>query len=485
MAVPLRMTSPDGGQSAPPRRGVGGSKARGRGQAKVRDTGKLYGISKFAYQYCSDIAWDTERLVPCKLANLAHTFGRDAYKAWMGDDLRRVVMPEQVVFEPGAELPEGWLNLFSGLPVKPVPGDCSVMLELLNHLCSASTGPDGVGPEDVADWVLQWCAYPLQNLGAKMDTALIFHGPQGTGKNLFFDVLRDLYGEYGVMVGQTEIEDKYNAWISRRMFIIGDEVVSRQEMYHAKNRLKWIVTQKTKIPIRAMQMDTRWESNHANLVFLSNESTPLAIEDGDRRYLVVFTPSKEEGDLYARVGKFLAEGGAAKWLHHLLTIPLDGFNERTKPLMTEAKEALVEACHTPSQRFADEWLKGFLPLPMRVCSAEQLYKAAQRWAVNNGERYLPQQAIFTTQVCRFVAERVRRDKQGAPLPAPLTYKVVTLKYAAETGKGRKSVRCWVPEGCKPPDGVSEGEWAAESIQSFAKDLADFIHADRLHESGDV
>lgn len=484
MAEPIQLHTPQPPTSEPAGAAGGGEGKRPAARKKrspTMDSGNLERLWSFAYEYGSDIAWDCDRLKPYKISGLRHTFGHDVVKFWMASPRRRMVYAEHVVFEPGAALAPEWLNLFSGLPSAPEPGDCSVMLELLHHLCSASYGPDGIGPEEIADWVLRWCAYPLQHLGEKLDTALVFHGPQGTGKNLFFDVLRDLYGDYGVMVGQTEIEDKYNAWLSRRMLIVGDEVVSRQEMYHAKNRLKWIITQRTKIPIRAMQMDTRWESNHANLVFLSNENQPLALEEGDRRFLVVYTPKAERGDLYQRVRTFLENGGAAKWLNHLLTIPLEGFTPHSKPLMTAAKTSLIEAGYDPSQRFAHEWLSGLLPLPMRVCSAEQLYRAARRWADQNGERFLPQQAKFTTTVNRLVSERDRLDANGRLLPPQLDYKVVQLKVNSEGGAGRKAVRCWIPEGCRPPQGVTEGEWAAEAVQSFEKDLADFLRHDRRSE----
>ena len=116
-------------------------------------------------------------------------------------------------------------------------------------------------------------------------------------------------GVYGITVSQTEIEDKFNGWVSRKLAIVGDEVVSRQEMYHNKNRLKLVVTQGTKFAIRGMMMETRWESNHANVVFLSNESMPLALEERDRRYMVVYTPLEADASLYQRVRAFLAAGG--------------------------------------------------------------------------------------------------------------------------------------------------------------------------------
>ena len=337
-----------------------------------------------------------------------------------------------------------------------------------------------MGPEDIADWVLRWCALPLQRLGAKMDTALVFHGPMGTGKNLFFDVLRDLYGDYGVMVGQTELEDKYNAWLSRRMLIVGDEVVSKQEMHHVKNRLKWIVTQKSKIPIRAMQQDTRWENNHANLVFLSNESQPLALEDGDRRYMVVYTPTADRGDLYARVGEFLEAGGAAKFLHFLMHLDLEGFNEHTKPPLTQAKATLIEMGLKPAERFMREWISGFLPLPQRVCSVEQLYRCFQRWCGQAGERWPPSQALFTEQSRRYAKERVELDAEGEQLAPRFDVRVIAVPDPTKA-TGRTSVRCWIPRGCGPQDGRTWGEWAVEAIDEFEPTARGFLRRHHIDD----
>lgn len=436
----------------------------------------------FAYQYGSEIAWDVPRRKPIKIAHLRHSYGGDAVKIWMASPTRRVVFEEQVVFEPGVEVDAECINLFAGLGVEPEKGDCSVMVELLHYLCSTSTAP-GMGPEDIADWVLRWCALPLQRIGAKMDTALVFHGPQGTGKNLFFDVLRDLYGEYGVMVGQTEIEDKYNTWLSRKMLVVGDEVVSRQEMYHAKNRLKWVVTQKTKIPIRAMHMDTRWESNHVNLVFLSNESQPLALEDNDRRYMVVYTPTAERGDLYARVAEYLANNGAAKFLHFLQTLPLDDFEPNTKPPLTAAKTALIELGYKPAERFMHEWVGGYLPLPMRVCSVEQLFTVYKRWAESVGEKWFGSQAAFTDQANKYVRERVELDEDGAVREPILTKKEVQLKTELGAGAGRRQVRCWIPRGCGPravgdlEEFRTMGDWAQSAISEFETVARNFLRRD--------
>jgi hypothetical protein len=469
----------DESADAPAPEGGGRRKGKGREPKRV-DPLKLQALfSDYAYQYGSDIAWCVSKRKPVKIANLRHTFGSDAVRVWMAHDDRRMVEEHQVVFEPGQQLGDECINLYAGLPVKPEPGDVAPMLELLAWLCGSSEAP-GLDAKDIADWVKCWCALLIQKPGVKMKSALVFHGPQGTGKNLFFDVLRDLFGDYGVMVGQTEIEDKYNTWLSGKMLIIGDEVVSRAEMFHAKNRLKWIITQSTKIPIRAMHMDTRWESNHANLVFLSNEDMPLVLEEGDRRFMVVYTPNQERGDLYARVVEFLANGGAAKWMHFLQTIPLGDFNASSVPPMTRAKQDLIELGYRAPERFVHEWHGGYLDLPMVACSAEQLFRVYKLWCDRNGERWPGNQSSFTSSAKAFARKRVEFDdaaKEKAPM---LTLKDFTGPHPDDAQR-RKSWRIWLPRGCGPRDedvGVgkpweTQGHWAAWVVKDFSKHLFAF------------
>jgi Family of unknown function (DUF5906) len=440
------------------------------------DWGKFnYLVKNFVLIYGTDEVWDAVHRETMKISAMAHAHGSSMVRLWKAAKARRTVLRRNVLFDPTLTCdPESTINLFDGLALQPrecPADDVKVMLELLNHLCGNCAAGGEATVEQIAHWVLCWLALPLQQPGAKMRSALVFHGPEGTGKNLFFDVAKAVYGRYGIMVGQSELEEKYNGWLSAKLFIIGDEVVTRQEMYHNKNKLKWIITAE-RVPIRMMNQDPREEDNHANLVFLSNEQQPLVLEDTDRRYLVVYTPGVEDGDLYARVGAFLDAGGAAKWLHFLQNYDIGDFHKHSKPPMTAAKQELIELSMKPGQRFMSEWLNGFLALPMRVCSAEQLYRAFQRWCVQAGERYPPPRAQFTRAAERYVLERVERDETGARKPPRLTYKVVALK--APTGE-RKSARCWLPQGTGPKNGESEGEWANDSIKAFQKSLDKFCH----------
>jgi hypothetical protein len=440
---------------------------------------------RFALVYGSDTAWDRLELMLIKVSAMRLAFGKTAVNLWLTRPTREMVRPIDLVFEPGEQVAPPLINMYAGLDLEP--RECTAeavapMLNLLRHLCGESLlvnlqgGTAGeVGNADDVDavmhWILRWQALPVQRPGTKMETACVFHGAQGTGKNLYWDIWRDLFGEYGITVGQTELEDKFNGWISRKLAIIGDEVVSRQEMYHNKNRLKLVVSQKDKFPIRGMQMETRWESNHANVVFLSNESQPLALEERDRRYLVVYTPLEADNTLYEAVRVFKAGGGAAKWLWYLQHYPIGEFSTHTKPLMTKAKQELIEAAWKPPARFGFEWLEGYLELPLRVCSAEQLYRAFRRWCELTGAKWPPDQAGFTSELNRWVRESVKRGGDGR-LEAPrLHYKQVALK---DPSVRRRTVRCWLPVGTGPADGKSEGEWAWESVAAFEQDLYRYV-----------
>lgn len=435
---------------------------------------------RFFLVEASDQALDNRDMSFWRVSDMRLRFGQPVVKAWLArvsEERARSVHLKDVLFEPGLDVESHQINLFTGLELQPIPctaADVEPMLALLRHLCSETT-LDMDGSADDADavmhWVLQWQALPTQKLGTKMQTACIFHGEQGTGKNLYWDTWRDLFGVYGITVGQTELEDKFNGWVSRKMAIIGDEVVSRQEMYHNKNRIKMLVTTEDRFPIRGMMKETRWESNHANVVFLSNESQPLPLEERDRRYMVIFTPLEAPAELYQAVRDFKANGGLGKWLYYLQTYPLDGFDAHTKPLMTRAKQNLIELTWKAPQRFMAEWIGGFLDLPVRVCAAEQLYRAFRRWCDRNGERWPENQSNFTNAVSRWVNQRVRRKPDGSFEPPAMTYKVIKLKDSVTDS--RKAVRCWVPLGCGAPDGTSEGAWASDSVQTFERDINRF------------
>lgn len=427
-------------------------------------------MDHFVLIYSTPTCFDLRTRLVLQVNHLRLAFGSDYVKMWLGSDERKMILPSHLVFSPGTDCQFPEINLFDGMPIVPSAGDCAPILELIRHLCadSAST-PDGV--DAVVQWVLSWVALPLQKLGTKMQSAMIFHGPEGAGKNLFWEIVGRIYGRYAIVVGQKQLESDFNDWASQKMLVIGDEVVTRQELYHHKGDLKKFITGET-IQINPKGLPLREENNRCNVIFLSNEQQPLALGDGDRRYFVVYTPHRRHDDLYQRVGKWAAAGGIAAFYHYLQNLDLTGFSQYDIPPMTKAKQDLIELGLKPEERFVREWLAGYLPLPLMPCSNVQLYRAFRRWCMACGERFPPAQEAFSKATNKAVGSMANKVSQAKGRKVTLLeYKVINL---CDPVNGQRSVRMWKPEGCQPPEGLTEGKWAAGCVIDFEEYLGKYM-----------
>lgn len=422
-------------------------------------------IEQFVLIYGTDTCFDTGQRMVIKVNHLRLAYGNDYVKMWLSSDKRRMILPDQLVFDPSCKCKPPNINLFDGLPMKPKEGDYSPIMALIYHLC-ADSADDKAGVDDIVLWALKWIALPLQKPGTKMRSALVFHGPQGAGKNLFFEIIAKIYGRYAVVVGQEQIEDKFNDWASQKLFVIGDEVVARQELYHQKNKLKAFITGET-IQINTKMMPLRTEANHVNVVFLSNEHQPLALEEGDRRYFIVYTPPARDDGLYARVADCLNNGGAEAFYYFLTRLDLNGFSPFDHPPMSAAKRDLIDLGLRPAERFLYEWLRGQLPLPLHACSAGQLFRVFKSWATLNSERFTPNQEQFTKTIRKSVMMISRALKK----PDLLVYKVVKIPYS---NSSQKTERVWIPDGHAPEEGQTEGQWMVSQIERFKGKINDFL-----------
>ena len=289
---------------------------------------------------------------------------------------------DQVGFDPTEKDKTIKLNTWQGWPMQPVEGSCSELLDLLEYLCSKE--PNAA---EVYRWVLQWMAYPLQHPGAKMSSAIIMHGPQGTGKSTVFQALSKIYGDYATVLNQRGLEDKFNAdWSDSKLFILAEEVVTRAEMWHIKNELKELVTGEW-IRINPKNIGAYRQRNQLNICYLSNDNQPLPIENDDRRHLVIYTPPQLSEEYYDRVHLEIERGGIEAFYHYLLyQVDCSGFHSKKRPPMTTAKQSLIDLSLPSEFRFINDWIGGDLDLPVCPCLATDLYATYLRWCRTNGEQ---------------------------------------------------------------------------------------------------
>ena len=384
---------------------------------------------------------------------------RELHRAWAEHQGRAIVRPEEVGFDPTENDQDIRCNLWSGWPSRPKQGDHSQLLELLFHMCRAAEEPE---PEKLYQWIVKWLAYPLQHPGAKMKSTVVIHGPQGAGKNMFFECYMKIFGRYGHVIDQTAIEDKFNDWASHKLFLIADEVVARSDLFHVKNRLKAFITG-DQIRINPKNLAARIERNHVNLVFLSNEAMPVVLEEDDRRHAVIWTPKELDKAFYDGVRAEIRDGGVAALHHYLLNVDLTGFDTGTRPPMTDAKRELIGLSRDSPSQFAIAFesgdIEGFpakgAPAVLCPCLSTDLYSLYSLWCTRMGLRSLSQP--------RF-ANALRR-KHGCKVER----KRYTIDY---TTKGPSAVT-YYPGGSEPPAGQSETDWLGERILAFRTSLRDY------------
>jgi hypothetical protein len=219
-----------------------------------------------------------------------------------------------------------------GIQSKPALGPESTpcINALLLNLCE--------GDADRALWVLRWLAYPLRNEGAKMATALLVGGIEGSGKSLFFNkVIAGLYGDRAATPG-VHWDSAFNEWMSARRYVLIDELRSLTDN---QARIKTLLTS-DRIKINRIAADSKIERNKMNFVFLTSHRDAQSTADGDRRFMVLEPQVKMPSAAYAGVVEEIASGGIEEFHHFLVThLEMDGFCTRSLPIRKapSAKEA--------------------------------------------------------------------------------------------------------------------------------------------------
>lgn len=380
------------GGGLPPSAGRAGSSDQGGGGNSRPDAESILTLDEAVERFIfidddtGDYVFDTVTRNVCKRSKIVKMLAARTREDDLKDHPRwraRAVYIDQIGFDPAGTDANVVCNRWNGWPTQAAKGSCALLLELLEYQC----GGEPKVARELFEWVLKWLAYPLQHPGAKMHTAIIMHGPQGSGKGRVFETYAKIFGEYGLVLNQEALEDKFNAdWQERKLFILADEIVARAEMYHIKNRLKNFVTGEW-VRVNPKNVAAHRERNHMQIVFLSNEKQPLVLENDDRRYCVIWTPPPVGKEFYDELSAEIENGGVAALHWHLLhEVELGDFKPWTRPPMTEAKRELIDISRDSVDRFLIDWQAGDLDVPFCPCGSGDLYKAYLYYCRANGER---------------------------------------------------------------------------------------------------
>ena len=265
-----------------------------------------------------------------------------------------------VAFDPSSTEPvvvrrsNVWLNQFRGLPLKAEPGDCSLYTGLLHWLCNEDS--------ESFEFCMDWIAKPLQSLytgrGAyRNKSALIFYGEQGSGKGFFWGpdgMMRAIYGCRQTEILQTQMDDSFDhkSMTTVLMLIANEVACSGYRDSKTLNRLKAWITEPT-IQVRRMRRTAEEMPIWFNMVFMSNDDTPIRLEPGDRRYSVFSQNNKLDPSMIKSLVKErdMNWPGAVHFLDVLLRRSI--VTDLAVPLENTARMTLLDASKPSQVTFAE------------------------------------------------------------------------------------------------------------------------------------
>lgn len=346
--------------------------------------------SRYVHIYPDDVCWDLKEKLLVKIGVMRQCYESKLVTAYLTNaygNLQRI-RKDQLVFRPDGKVPSGCVNTFTGWKRNPNPNaSCAKLLQHLYYICEED--------DRVHDWVLKWLAYPIQHPGAKMHTALVVYGEkEGTGKSMFFDAVSRIYGrEYSRHVDQKLMTSRFNMWLSHKLFVVADEVVTSKERRELKGILKNLITS----PVHQLEeknMPVVEEDNLTNFVFLSNEMMPLALDWFNRRYMCIRYNMEHDQKYFKELAEEIENGGVDALCDFLMKIDLEDFEPSTRPIETQAERDLKELGTDSSRRFLMEWLDDSTDFVLGPASSQDLYRAYKLWLTAAGEKQLMSSTMF-------------------------------------------------------------------------------------------
>lgn len=209
---------------------------------------------------------------------------------------------------------------------------------------------------EMKDRFLNWLAYIYQ-YKKRTGVAWVFVGEQGTGKGVLVEtIIGGIFGKnMKANVTDSQLDNQFNSYLSNALIVHFNEVSSesRKSRMTVKNRLKTWITDDT-IHINQKNVKEYTQSNYCNFIINSNESIPIDIDDGDRRFNVVHTSQVLQGKAWFDGIDIIKEikGELEDFASHIAGYTVDA-KAAKRAYMSDRKKKLVEAVKGIDRLIAD------------------------------------------------------------------------------------------------------------------------------------
>ena len=228
-----------------------------------------------------------------------------------------------VTFEPlQPKVIDGKLNLWRDWSIKPEAGDWSLMQQHIFEVLAA-------GNQEHCEYILNFAAWCVQHPGEQAEVALVFRGPEGTGRGIFARMMCRIFGQHAIQVSNIKhVTGNFNRHLRDCCFLFADEAFWQGYRDHEGN-LKRLITEPT-LFIESKNVDAFEVRNRIHMIMVSNNSWVVPASMSARRFAMfdVAEHHKQEAEWFIPLYTQMDNGGLAAMLHDLLALDLGDWHPR-------------------------------------------------------------------------------------------------------------------------------------------------------------
>lgn len=244
------------------------------------------------------------------------------------------IAPETIVYQGTGFTPNpsspSMLNFWVG-PIEPdTKGSASL---ILNHLRQVICSGDTISFE----YLIGYLAHMIQKPAEKPGVMIVLLGRQGTGKGMFFNLLRAIWPRTTLQVTDVEqVVGRFNACLERNFAVCMDEALFAGDR-KALDRLKSQITE-PQINIEQKYQPARSIGSVHRFFAASNHDHFAHVEMDDRRFvfLRVSDVYQQNTDYFALLVSAINDPAAVgAFVHYLQGVDISSFEVRKKPKTNE------------------------------------------------------------------------------------------------------------------------------------------------------
>jgi hypothetical protein len=338
----------------------------------------------------------------CSLTPVISDKMPDFCQLWVKDPYMRSY--DRVDYIPynmdNGECPLNVFNLFTGfsdhIHAKYDKKDTDDLLTPFYKLLSSVSEHNS----DVINYNENWIAHIIQKPAEKVPTALVLTGNQGTGKNVFVNMIRNLIGE-GNFYTTADLKSLFGNHASgmyHKLLVNADEVNLANAAQYTE-RMKQAITQDD-LNVNLKNVQEFTVKAPCRFIFTSNNPNPVRID-------VQRTMNSSDWD--DMVNHFKKPEFISCLYDRLMSLEIDGFQWINGRPNTQARDLLYESSVPAHVNFLVDYIETFHermpeyemnPQVFEDVTRSDLYSRFQYWAKQNGtdELKVPTSMAFRTRV---------------------------------------------------------------------------------------